>query len=175
VGEMGIGNTTSAAAVATSLFGLTAVDWTGRGTGIDDATLHRKIEVVEKATSRVGPCPPLESLRQLGGTELAAVAGAILQARLQSIPVVLDGFVVTAAAAALEICRPGALDHCISGHRSAEPGHTLLLDKLGKEPLLDLALRLGEGSGALAAVPLIRISSQAVLGVATFEELGLSS
>lgn len=174
VGEMGIGNTTAAAAVAASLFGLTADDWTGRGTGVDDATLRHKIEVVRKARNRVGVCDPIDTLRQLGGTEMAAIAGAVLEARLRSMPVVLDGFVVTAAVAPLEVSRPGALDHCIAGHRSPEPGHELLLEKLGKEPLLDLGLRLGEGTGALAAIPLIRMATRAVVDVATFEERGLS-
>jgi nicotinate-nucleotide--dimethylbenzimidazole phosphoribosyltransferase len=101
------------------------------------------------------------------------MAGAVLEARRRSIPVVLDGFVVTAAVAPLEGARPGALDHCIAGHRSAEPGHDLLLDKLAKPPLLDLGLRLGEGSGALAAVPLVKLAAACVTDVATFEEWGL--
>lgn len=105
---------------------------------------------------------------------MAAIAGAVLEARLRRLPVVLDGFVVTAAVAALEVARPGTLDHCIAGHRSLEPGHQLLLEKLGKEPLLDLGLRLGEGTGALAAVPLLRIAARAVIDVATFEEWGLA-
>lgn len=174
LGEMGIGNTTAAAAVAASLFGLTADDWTGRGTGVDDGTLSRKIEVVRRARDRAAPCDPTEVLRQLGGTEMVALAGAVVEARIRSLPVVLDGFVVTASAAPLEAARQGALDHCIAGHRSPEPGHQLLLEKLGKEPLLDLGLRLGEGSGALAAVPLIRMAAAAVVAVATFEEWGLA-
>lgn len=174
VGEMGIGNTTAAAAVASCLFGSVVEDWTGRGTGIDEATFRRKVAVVQKARARVGECDPIEALRQLGGAEMAAIAGAVLEARLRRLPVVLDGFVVTAAVAALEVARPGTLDHCIAGHRSLEPGHQLLLEKLGKEPLLDLGLRLGEGTGALAAVPLLRIAARAVIDVATFEEWGLA-
>lgn len=174
VGEMGIGNTTSAAAIAATLFGLTADDWTGRGTGIDDSTLRRKIEVVERARARVSDCGPLATLRELGGTEMVAIAGAVVEARLQHLPVILDGFVVTAGLAPLEVARPGALDHCIAGHRSPEPGHQLLLEKLGKEPLLELSLRLGEGSGALAAVPLVRMAARAVVEVATFQERGLT-
>jgi nicotinate-nucleotide--dimethylbenzimidazole phosphoribosyltransferase len=173
LGEMGIGNTTAAAALSASLFGLTAEDWTGRGTGVDDPTLRRKTEVVQTARARAGECRPLEALRQLGGSEIVAIAGAVLEARLLRIPVVLDGFVVTAAVAPLEVARAGALDHCIAGHRSPEPGHQLLLEKLGKEPLLDLGLRLGEGTGALAAVPLVRMAARAVVDVATFEERGL--
>jgi nicotinate-nucleotide--dimethylbenzimidazole phosphoribosyltransferase len=174
VGEMGIGNTTSAAAVAACLFGLTEDDWTGRGSGIDDRTLRRKLSTVRRACERVGPCEPVECLRQLGGSEMAAIAGAVVEARLHRIPVVLDGFVVTAAVAPLEVVAPGALEHCVAGHRSPEPGHQLLLEKLGKEPLLDLGLRLGEGSGALAAVPLIRMAARAVVDVPTFEEWSLA-
>jgi nicotinate-nucleotide--dimethylbenzimidazole phosphoribosyltransferase len=174
LGEMGIGNTTAAAAVCAALFGLTAEDWAGRGTGLDDAGLARKIAVIETARRRVGEVTPFEALRQLGGAELVSLVGATLEARAASIPVVLDGFVVTAAVAPLYLARRDALDHCIAGHCSAEPGHRLLLEKLGMRPLLDLDLRLGEGSGALAAVPLIRIAAAAVSKVATFEEWGLT-
>lgn len=175
VGEMGIANTTPAAAVCAALFGGLAQDWTGRGTGIDDATFARKVAVVEAARRRLDAgSGPLEILRHVSGPELVAIAGAVLEARRRSIPVVLDGFVVTAAAAPLEAAQPGALDHCLAGHCSGEPGHRLLLDKLGKPPLLDLGLRLGEGSGALAAVPLIRLAAACVADVATFEEWGLS-
>ena len=174
-GEMGIGNTTPAAAVAAALYGGPAEVWTGRGTGIDDETWMRKVDAVEAARARLAPdVGPIEILRQCGGTELAAICGSLAEARSRSIPVVLDGFVVTAAAAPLDVLVPGALDHCVAGHRSPEPGHSLLLEKLGKEPLLDLGMRLGEGSGALAAVPLIRLAAAAVVDVATFEEWGLA-
>jgi nicotinate-nucleotide--dimethylbenzimidazole phosphoribosyltransferase len=174
-GEMGIGNTTPAAAVAASLYGGPAEVWTGRGTGIDDETWSRKVAAVEAARARVEPgAGPVEILRQCGGSELAGICGAIAEARARSIPVVLDGFVVTAAAAPLDVVAPGALDHCVAGHRSPEPGHSLLLEKLGKEPLLDLGMRLGEASGALAAVPLVRLAAAAVVDVATFEEWGLA-
>ena len=173
LGEMGIGNTTAAAAVCAGLFGGPAEDWTGRGSGIDDDAFDRKVSVVVEAAERVEGQPPLEILRQVGGAELAAVAGAIAEARRRRIPVVLDGFVVTAAAAALEVAQPGALRHCLAGHCSGEPGHRLLLEKLGLEPLLDLGLRLGEASGALLAVPLIRLAAAAVTEVPTFEEWGL--
>jgi nicotinate-nucleotide--dimethylbenzimidazole phosphoribosyltransferase len=172
LGEMGIGNTTAAAAVCVGLFGGPAEDWTGRGTGIEDEAYGRKLRVVEDAAGRVEGRPPLEVLRQVGGAELAAIAGALVEARRRRVPVVLDGFVVTAAAAALEVARPGALRHCLAGHCSGEPGHRLLLEKLGLEPLLDLDLRLGEASGALLAVPLIRSAAAAVTDVATFEEWG---
>lgn len=174
LGEMGIGNTTAAACVAAALYGRAPEDWTGRGTGIDDATLRRKVDVVARACTRVGEVPPLTVLRELGGSEMVALAGALVEARVRSIPVVLDGFVVTAAAAAVDEARAGALAHCVAGHRSPEPGHSLLLEKLGMEPLLDLGLRLGEGSGALLAVPLIRMAARAVTDVATFEEEGLT-
>jgi len=173
LGEMGIGNTTAASAVCAAIFGMTAEDWTGRGTGLDDASYAYKVDVVERARTRVGDVTPLAALRELGGSELVAMAGAALEARRSSVPVVLDGFVVTAALAVLEAARPGALDHCIAGHRSTEPGHRLLLEKLGKDPLLELDLRLGEGSGALLAVPLIALAARAVTDVATFEEWGL--
>jgi nicotinate-nucleotide--dimethylbenzimidazole phosphoribosyltransferase len=173
LGEMGIGNTTAAAAVCAALFGLRAEDWTGRGTGVDDAGLARKIAVIESARRRVGEVAPFEALRQLGGAELVAIAGAALEARRTSIPVLLDGFVVTAAVAALFLARREALEHCIAGHCSSEPGHRLLLEKIGMRALIDLDLRLGEASGALAAVPLIRLAAAAVTDVATFDEWGL--
>jgi nicotinate-nucleotide--dimethylbenzimidazole phosphoribosyltransferase len=175
LGEMGIGNTTAAAAVCAALFGGPAEDWTGRGTGIDDEAYRRKVDVVGDAAARVDGLPPVEVLRQVGGAELVAIAGAVAEARARRIPVVLDGFVVTAAAATLEAARPGVLAHCLAGHRSGEPGHALLLEKLGLEPLLDLGLRLGEASGALLVVPLVRLACAAVTDVATFEEWGLEA
>ena len=175
LGEMGIGNTTAAACVCHALFGLTAEDWTGRGTGIDEATLTHKASCVRRACERVAGASPLEILRRVGGAELAAIAGAAYESRLRSIPLVVDGFVVTAALAALEAARPGSLDHATAGHRSSEPGHRMLLEKLSMEPLLDLDLRLGEGSGALLAVPLVRLAAACVTDVATFEEWGLGS
>ena len=174
IGEMGIGNTTAAAAVCHALFGCRAEDWTGRGTGVDDRAYATKVDVVATAARRVGEgANPLEVLREVGGAELAAMAGATAAARLRSIPVVLDGFVGTSAVAPLETLRPGALDHCIAGHCSEEPGHHLLLDKLARVPLLDLGLRLGEGSGALLAVPLIKLAAASVVEVATFSDLGI--
>lgn len=174
-GEMGIGNTTPAAAVAATLFGGPAEEWTGRGTGVDDETWTRKVAAVERARARVpADASPMEILRQVGGAELAAIAGAMTEARARSIPVLLDGFVVTAAIAPLAVLHPGALDNAIAGHRSPEPGHAMLLNKLGLEPLLDLNMRLGEASGALAALPLVRLAATVVVDVATFEEWGLT-
>jgi nicotinate-nucleotide--dimethylbenzimidazole phosphoribosyltransferase len=174
-GEMGIGNTTVAAAVCATLFGGDATDWTGRGTGVDDDGLARKVAAVVAATARARGLglAPLEVLREVGGAELVAIAAAVVEARRRSIPVMLDGFVVGAAVASLHAARPGALDHCLAGHRSAEPGHSLLLERLGLDPLVDLELRLGEASGALVAVPIVRLAAAAVTDVATFEEWGL--
>jgi nicotinate-nucleotide--dimethylbenzimidazole phosphoribosyltransferase len=174
LGEMGIANTTAAAAVAASITGGSAADWVGPGTGVKDDALARKVEVVSDALTRVGDVGPLEALRRLGGAELAAIAGAIVAARHRRMPIVLDGFIVTAAAAPLAAVASGALQHCIAGHCSAEPGHRRLLAHLGLDPLLTLDLRLGEGTGALVAVPLVRMAAAAVVDVATFEEWGLT-
>jgi nicotinate-nucleotide--dimethylbenzimidazole phosphoribosyltransferase len=173
LGEMGIGNTTAAAAVTAILLGRTAEASTGRGTGVDDAGLARKRAAVEAARRRVGTTTPMEVLRQAGGAELAALAGAALEARRRRLPLVLDGFVVTAAVAPLELLCPGALANTVAGHRSAEPGHQALLARLGLRPLLELDMRLGEASGALAAVPLLRLAAAAVTEVATFADWGL--
>ena len=174
LGEMGIGNTTAAAAVCAALLGGPVEPWTGRGTGIDDDRYRRKVTAVEAARCRIlGVSDPIEILRQVGGAELVAIAAAVVEARLRSIPVVLDGYVVAASVAPLEVGRPGALDHCIAGHRSAEPGHRRVLERLRKAPLLDLDLRLGEASGALAAIPLIALAAACVTEVATFEEQGV--
>ncbi|MBQ1541291.1 nicotinate-nucleotide--dimethylbenzimidazole phosphoribosyltransferase [Caulobacter sp. CCUG 60055] len=177
LGEMGIGNTTAAAAVCHGLYGGEAADWTGRGTGVDDAGLARKTEAVAAAVARAkaeGASDPLQVLRQVGGRELAAVAGAIAAARTQKIPVILDGYVIGAAAAVLHAIDPSALDHCIAGHVSAEPGHRRLLERLGKRPLLDLGLRLGEGTGAAAALSLVRLACEVHGGMATFDQAGVS-
>jgi len=175
-GEMGIGNTTPAAAVCASLFGGDPAAWTGRGTGVDDEGLARKIEAVTAAHDRVASltADPLEILRQVGGAELVAIAAAVVQARRRSLPALLDGFVVSAAVAPLALAEHGALDHCLASHVSPEPGHRLLLERLGLAPLLDLEIRLGEGSGALVAVPIVRAAAVAVTDVATFEEWGLA-
>jgi nicotinate-nucleotide--dimethylbenzimidazole phosphoribosyltransferase len=173
LGEMGIGNTTAAAAVTAILLGRSAEASTGRGTGVDDAGLARKRAAVAAARRRVGTAAPMEVLRQAGGAELAALAGAALEARLRRLPLVLDGFVVTAAVTPLELLRPGALANAVAGHRSAELGHRALLERLGLRPLLELDLRLGEASGALAAVPLLRLAAAAVTEVATFADWGL--
>jgi nicotinate-nucleotide--dimethylbenzimidazole phosphoribosyltransferase len=175
-GEMGIGNTTAAAAMAASLYGGVAADWTGRGTGLDDARLAAKAAVVDSALARHAEVAGhgLETLRRLGGREIAAMAGAILRARQLSIPVLLDGFICCAAAAALEVERPGALDHAVAGHMSAEAGHGRLLQAMGKVPLLQLDMRLGEGSGAALAIGVLRGAAACLSGMATFDEAGVS-
>jgi nicotinate-nucleotide--dimethylbenzimidazole phosphoribosyltransferase len=173
-GEIGIGNTTAAAAIATSLLGGAASDWVGPGTGLDSAGMAQKVAVVSEAVDRAAITTPLDALAELGGWELAAMAGAILEARARSIPILLDGFVVTAAALPLELAEPGLLDHCWPAHVSAEPGHRRLVDRLGRRPILDLEMRLGEGSGALAAVPIVALAADAVVRVATFGEAGLA-
>lgn len=173
-GEMGIGNTTSAAAVAAAVLGGDAADWTGRGTGVDDAGLARKTDVVARGLALHATSDPLEALRCLGGRELAAMAGAIAAARHHRIPVILDGFICCAAAAALHKAVDGALDHTIAGHLSAEGAHQRLLDALGKEPLLQLGLRLGEGSGAALAIGVLKGAIACHSGMATFSEAGVS-
>ncbi len=175
-GEMGIGNTTAAAAVAAALFGGSASDWTGRGTGVDDAGLARKTAVVAAGLARHANATgdPLQALRCLGGRELAAMAGAIAAARHHRIPVILDGFICCAAAAVLERACPGALDHCVAGHQSAEGAHRRLLDSLEKQPLLNLGLRLGEGSGAALAIGILKAAVACHSGMATFAEAGVS-
>lgn len=171
LGELGIGNTTVAAAIPAALLGGDASRWVGRGTGVDDDGLARKREAVDRAVARVAHIDdPLEVMREIGGAELAAMAAACARARRHRIPVVLDGFIATSAVLPLHVAEPTALDHCLAGHVSAEPGHRAVLDHLGKAPLLDLGLRLGEGTGAAAAVPLVRMACAGVVDVATFDE-----
>ncbi len=174
-GEMGIGNTTAAAAMATALFGGTG--WAGRGTGVDDAGLQRKEAAVAAGIERHAALlpDPLQVLRCLGGREIAAMTGAILGARMARVPVILDGFIACAAAAVLEQAASGALDHCVAGHQSAEGAHARLLEKLGKEPLLSLGLRLGEGSGAALAIGVVQGAVACHSGMATFAEAGVAA
>ncbi|WP_373280280.1 nicotinate-nucleotide--dimethylbenzimidazole phosphoribosyltransferase [Palleronia aestuarii] len=176
VGEMGIGNTTSAAALACALWGGAAADWTGRGTGLDDTALSAKAGIVSRGLERNATLlgDPMGALRAVGGRELAAMAGAILRARHARIPVILDGFICTAAASVWEKARPGALDHCVAGHLSAEGGHGRLLAAIGKPPLLSLGLRLGEGSGAALAVGVLQGALACHSGMATFAEAGVT-
>ena len=174
-GEMGIGNTTSAAGVACALFGGAAETWTGRGTGVSDDALAIKTRVVEAGLARNPSRDPLDILQNLGGRELAAMAGAIARARLERIPVILDGFICCAAAAVLEKAVSGALDHTVAGHVSAEGAHGRLLGELGKQPLLDLGLRLGEGSGGAMAIGILKCAIACHSGMATFAEAGVAA
>jgi nicotinate-nucleotide--dimethylbenzimidazole phosphoribosyltransferase len=176
VGEMGIGNTTAAAAICNALYGGDAAEWTGRGTGVDDAGLQTKTRVVAEGVARHTQTPHdgIDILARLGGREIAAMAGAIAAARVMNIPVILDGFICCAAAACLQETSTGALDHTVAGHQSAEGAHSVLLQKLGKEPLLSLGLRLGEGSGAALAINILKAAVACHSGMATFAEAGVS-
>lgn len=176
LGEMGIGNTTVAAAIYHGLYGGAPADWVGRGAGVDDPGLSRKIAAVEAAVTRhrAHLADPLELMRRLGGREIAAIAGAILAARIERVPVILDGYVVCAAASILHALHPAALDHCLAGHVSAEGAHRDVLRRLGKAPLLDLELRLGEGSGAALAVGILQAALACHKGMATFAEANVA-
>jgi nicotinate-nucleotide--dimethylbenzimidazole phosphoribosyltransferase len=173
-GEMGIGNTTAAAAISCALFGGEASDWVGRGTGVDDAGLARKADAVARGLARNPDRAPLAVLAALGGREIAAMAGAMLAARHHRIPVLLDGFIACSAAAVLHKANPAALDHCLAAHVSAESGHARLLTALGKVPLLSLGLRLGEGSGAGLAIGIVKAAAACHSGMATFAEAGVA-
>lgn len=176
LGEMGIGNTTVAAAVAAALFGGDGASWVGRGTGVDDEGLQRKAGAVEDGLARHAGIlgDPLMVLASLGGRELAAMFGALLQARRNNIPVLLDGFVSTAACAPLAQLAPNGLAHAKAAHASAEAGHRRLLDALDLKPLLDFQMRLGEASGACLAVGLLRSALACHDGMASFAEAGVS-
>ena len=176
LGEMGIGNTTAAAAIYHALYGGAAEDWVGRGTGLDDAGLERKAEAVHAAVARhrsqIGDS--LDVLARLGGREIAAIAGAILAARIRRTPVLLDGFVVCSAAAILQALDGTALDHCLAGHVSAERAHAAALRHLGKTPILDLGMRLGEGTGGALSTAIVKAAVACHNGMATFAETGVA-
>lgn len=176
IGEMGIGNTTIAAAIFLALFGGEAADWVGPGTGVDAAGIERKREAAAAAVAlhRGHLDDPLEVLRRLGGREVAAMVGAILAARMSRIPVIIDGFVATSAAAVLHALDAGALDHCLFGHVSAEPAHARALGRMKAKPLLDLGMRLGEGTGAALAAGIVKAAVRLHAGMATFAEAGVS-
>jgi nicotinate-nucleotide--dimethylbenzimidazole phosphoribosyltransferase len=176
LGEMGIGNTTAAAALAAALFGGRGTRWAGRGTGIDDKGLQRKRAVIDRALDRHAALlnDPIKIAAALGGRELAAILGAALAARRQNIPVLLDGFVCTAAVAPLWKLRSDTLAHALAGHVSAEAGHRMLLDELSLKPLVDLNMRLGEASGAAVALLILRAALACHTGMATFAEAGVS-
>lgn len=176
LGEMGIGNTTVAAAVLNGLFGGSAEDWIGRGTGVDDEGLARKRAAVEAAVARLsGEKDPLEVLRRVGGREIAAMVGLIIAARLQRVPLIIDGFVTTAAAAVVYAMDPSGLDHCLFAHVSAEAAHRRTLDLMEKSALLDFGMRLGEGSGAAIAAGIVKAAAEMHSGMATFADAGVAS
>lgn len=175
-GDMGIGNSTSAAAVTAALLGLPAKDVTGRGTGLDDQGLARKVAVVERAVRRHGQvnADPVQVLAGLGGLEMAALVGVILGGARLKVPVVLDGFVSGAAALVAARIAPLAMEYVVAGHYSVEPGHRKILEVLELRPLLDLEMRLGEGSGALVALPLLDAAVAVLNEMATFSQAGVS-
>jgi nicotinate-nucleotide--dimethylbenzimidazole phosphoribosyltransferase len=176
VGEMGIGNTTAASALVAALTGRRVDEVTGRGTGVDDDGLRRKVEAIETGLARHRPDPgdPIGTLAAVGGLEIAGLVGAIAEAAARRIPVVLDGFISGAAALAASRLAPDLPSRLIAAHRSVEPGHRIVLERLGLEPLFELGLRLGEGSGAALALPLIRAAAAIPREMATFESAGVS-
>jgi nicotinate-nucleotide--dimethylbenzimidazole phosphoribosyltransferase len=176
VGEMGIGNSTAAAALCARSLGGAVQDWVGPGTGLDAAGVTNKVAVVEQALATHADAPnnAFETLRRLGGREIVAIAGAVLAARQARMPVMLDGFIACAAIAPLVADQPSLAEHCLAGHCSAEPGHRRLLHQFSLIPLLQLGMRLGEGSGAAVAVPIVRAALAAHNGMATFAEASVS-
>jgi nicotinate-nucleotide--dimethylbenzimidazole phosphoribosyltransferase len=179
-GDMGIANTTASAALICAFTGRDAAETTGRGTGVDDATLARKIDIVRRAleVNDLGPGdparPPLEVLAAVGGFEHAAIAGFVLGAAAARVPVILDGVIAGAAALVATALSPSAAGYCVAGHRSAEPGHLIALDHLWLRALVDLELRLGEGTGALLAYPLVCSAVRVMHDVATFDSAGVT-
>ena len=174
LGEMGIGNSTVAAALGMAIFGGESKLWVGRGTGADTDGIRHKANVVARAVAKHSNLKPLHRLAALGGREQAAICGAVLAARWARIPVLLDGFICTAAVAPLHAADPAFLDHCLIGHASAEPGHVLLCDAMKKQPVLNLGMALGEGSGAALALNVLRGALACHNGMATFGEAGVS-
>jgi nicotinate-nucleotide--dimethylbenzimidazole phosphoribosyltransferase len=176
LGEMGIGNTTSASAIVAALTGRPAVEVTGRGTGVDDPALERKVALIDAALAlhRLDPADPLGVLAAVGGLEIAGLVGAILGASEAGIPVVLDGFITGAAALVAVALAPSVAGRLIAAHRSVEPGHAIVLERLGLAPILQLDLRLGEGSGAALAIPIVRAAARICGEMATFSEAGVS-
>ena len=176
VGEMGIGNTTVAAALSASCFGGRGRDWAGPGTGLDDEGVFLKAQVIDRALElHKSVSGAAARLASLGGRELAAIAGAVVAARHQRVPVIIDGYVASAAVAPLFVDNPDIVAHCIAGHASAEPAHTKLLEKLNLAPLLDLGMRLGEGTGATLAVSILRAATATHNNMATFEEASVAN
>ena len=174
VGEMGIGNTTSAAAIAAALTETSGADWAGRGTGLDDAGVAHKASVIDRGLAVNAGRAPFDVLARMGGREIAAMVGAMAAARQHRIPVLLDGFIASAAALVLHKANGDALSHVLAAHLSAEGAHQRLLEEMQLEPLLSLGLRLGEGSGAALALNILRAAALCHSDMATFAEAGVS-
>lgn len=176
VGEMGIGNTTTASAILTAVSGKPIEQLVGRGTGISEEKLAHKANVIRRALSLHKPDPskPIELLSKIGGLEIAAMAGAMLAAAERRVPILLDGFICTVAALVAKLFAPAVADYMIAGHRSPEMGHQVALELLGKEPLIDLNMRLGEGSGAAVAFPLLAFATAMAKEMATFASAHIS-
>lgn len=175
IGEMGIGNSTIAAALAAAVYGGTAKDYVGPGTGSDAAGIARKIAAIDKGLAAHGGLGGMETLAALGGREIAAMCGAVLGARAARIPVILDGFISTAAVSTLFKVDPRLLDHCVVGHTSAEPGHQKVLTTMGKRALLQMEMRLGEGTGAALALGVVRAALECHNGMVTYAEAGITA
>lgn len=175
-GDMGIGNTTPSAVLIAAITGAEPVAVVGRGTGVDDAGWIRKTAAIRDALRRARPAAgdPVELLRVVGGADLAAITGFLAQAAVRHTPVVLDGVATGAAAVLADDLAPGAREWWMAGHRSVEPAHALVLEHLGLTPLLDLGMRLGEGSGAVAALPLVQMAARLLVEMATFDDAGVS-
>ena len=175
LGEMGIANTTAAAAIVAALTGASAATVVGRGTGIDDARLAHKTNVVAGAVARADRSDWRSVASELGGYEIVGLAGVILAAAQAQVPVVLDGYIVSSAALLARAIAPASTDYCIAAHRSREPGHRIALDALGLQPLLDLDMALGEGTGAALALPLVEAAARMVREMKTFAEAGVAT
>ncbi|MGH3315777.1 MAG: nicotinate-nucleotide--dimethylbenzimidazole phosphoribosyltransferase, partial [Nocardioidaceae bacterium] len=175
-GDMGIANTTASAALIAAFTGREVADVTGHGTGVDAATWQRKVDIVTEALRRRPPDPddPLGTLASVGGFEHAAIAGFVLGAAASRVPVVLDGVISGAAALVAAALAPEAVGYCVAGHRSTEPGHRYALDHLGLRPMVDLDLRLGEGTGAVLALPLVQSAARVLREMATFDSAGVT-
>jgi nicotinate-nucleotide--dimethylbenzimidazole phosphoribosyltransferase len=173
-GDMGIGNTTPSAALIAAFTGKTAAEVTGRGTGVDDDALARKTAIVEAAVARVTGRPALDVLAEVGGLEIAALAGFIIGGAAHRVPVILDGVIAVAAAVTAEALVPGVTAWCFAGHRSVEPGSRAGLEFLGLEAILDLGLRLGEGTGAALALPIVQAAAKVLREMATFDGAGVT-